>query len=138
MTTTTAADARSPSGGTLEKQPARHVVEGLVLCRVGADRLAVRASEVTAFELPTPGARYAGTGFAPGALAPLEGKQLRHHGAALVVDSVEVHSERLPLLPVPTLLTAAWGGALAGFVETGGLLWPLLSLERLALEEVTT
>lgn len=134
--TTTAAAERSRSGGT--PGPTRNLIEGLVLCRVGADRLAVRASEVTAFELPTPGARYAGTGFTPGVLAPLESKQLRHHGAALVVDSVEVHSERLSLLPVPAVLTAVWGGALAGFVEAGGLLWPLLSLERLALEEVTS
>lgn len=136
---TTGGDQRS---GTPDKQalpgPARILIEGLVLCRVGTDRLAVRASDVTGFEFPTPGARYAGTGFTPGAVAPLEGKQLRHHGAALVVDSVEVHSDRLPLLAVPTVLTAAWGGALAGFVEAGGLLWPVLSLERLGPEEVTS
>lgn len=106
------------------------VIEGLVLCRVGADRLAVRAHEVTAFEVPHERALYAGEGFTPGALAPADGKLLRHHHTGLVVDSVEVHSERLPLLAVPAVLGSAWGGALAGFVEAGGLLWPVLSLER--------
>ena len=107
-------------------------IEGLVLCRVGTDRLAVRAAEVSAFDVPHEGARYAGEGFTPGARAPAEAKLLRHHDTSLVVDAVEVHSERLPLLAVPAVLTRAWGGALAGFVEAGGLLWPVLSLERFA------
>ena len=113
------------------------VIEGLVLCRVGTDRLAVPAHEVTAFEVAVPGAPYAGTGFSPGALAPADARLLRHHDASLVVDAVEVHAERLPLLAVPMLLggqalKGAWSGALFGFVETGGLLWPVLSLERLS------
>ena len=77
-------------------------------------------------------------GFVPGAIAPTEGKLLRHHDTVLVVDSVEVHAERLKLLAVPEMLRAsarvgaghAWGGALSGFVEAGGLLWPVLSLAR--------
>lgn len=109
------------------------VIEGLVLCRVGADRLAVRAREVTAFDVPGGGAPYAGADFTPSAQAPADGKLLRHHDTAMVVDSVEVHSERLPLLAVPTVLRdAAWGGTLCGFVEAGGLLWPVLSFERRA------
>lgn len=109
------------------------VIEGLVLCRVGADRLAVRACEVTAFEVPHGSAPYAGADFTPGAMAPADGKLLRHHHTSMVVDSVEVHSERLPLLAVPTVLRqAVWGGALSGFVQAGGLLWPVLSLERRA------
>lgn len=108
------------------------VIEGLVLCRVGADRLAVRAREVTAFEVAPPGAPYAGTGFMAGSVAPVDARLLRHHHAVLAVDSVEVHPERLRLLPVPAVLCAAWGGALAGFVEASGLLWPVLSLERFA------
>jgi hypothetical protein len=112
------------------------VIEGLVLCRVGVDRLAIRAHEITAFDIAPAGARYAGAGFSAGATAPADAKLLRHHDAGLVVDSVEVHPERLKLLAVPTVLRAdskkAWGGALAGFVEAGGLLWPVLSLARLA------
>ena len=111
------------------------VIEGLVLCRVGADRLAIRAHEITAFELAHGGSRYAGEGFSAGAIAPADAKLLRHHDMGLVVDSVEVHSERLQLLAVPTVLRVdarkAWGAALAGFVEAGGLLWPVLSLARL-------
>lgn len=107
-------------------------IEGLVLCRVGEDRLAVRAREVSAFDVPHEGALYAGEGFTPGARAPAEARLLRHHDTALVVDTVEVYPERLPLLAVPAVLSRAWGGALAGFVEAGGLLWPVLSLERFA------
>ncbi len=110
------------------------VIEGLVLCRVGVDRLAVRALEVTSFDLPHPNALYAGVGFSAGALAPVDGKLLRHHDTSLVVDSVEVHAERLTVLAVPPVLRLAWGGALSGFVETGGLLWPVLSLERFAAQ----
>ncbi len=108
-------------------------IEGLVLCRVGDDRLAIRAQEISAFELPQPGAPYAGEGFSAGARPPADAKLLRHHDTALVVDAVEVHAERLPLLAVPAVLARAWGGALFGFVETGGLLWPVLSLERFSL-----
>lgn len=125
MTTGAPESDASLSGATNNE-----VIEGLVLCRVGADRLAVRAHEVTAFELPGPHARYAGAGFTPGAIAPADGKLLRHHDTGLVVDSVEVHSERLELLAVPLVLQAR-GGALSGFVEAGGLLWPVLSLARL-------
>jgi len=108
-------------------------IEGLVLCRVGEDRLAVRAREISSFDVPQPGAPYAGEGFSPGARAPADAKLLRHHDTSLVVDTVEVHAERLRLLAVPAVLARAWGGALAGFVETGGLLWPVLSLERFHL-----
>ena len=115
------------------------VVEGLVLCRVGVDRLAVRAREVTAFEVPRGNAPYAGADFTPGATAPADGKLLRHHDSSLVVDSVEVHSERLPLLAVPAVLRdSTWGRALCGFVEAGGLLWPVLSLERPPAPEATS
>jgi hypothetical protein len=106
-------------------------VEGLVLCRVGADRLAVRAHEVTAFEPASEGALYAGTGFQADAKAPPDAKLIRHRTSSVVVDAVEVHAERLQLLAVPEVLRLAWGGALAGFVETGGVLWPVLSLEKL-------
>lgn len=108
------------------------VIEGLVLCRVGEDRLAVRAREISSFDVPHEGARYAGEGFSPQARAPAEARLLRHHDTALVVDTVEVHSERLTLLAVPAVLVRAWGGALCGFVEAGGLLWPVISLERFA------
>jgi hypothetical protein len=118
----------------------RAVIEGLVLCRVGVDRLAVSAHEVTAFELAPEGAPYAGRAFRQAAPAAADEpglirKLLRHHDASLAVDSVEVQSERLPLLAVPEVLKAAWGGALTGFVETQGQLWPVVSLERMTRSE---
>ena len=102
----------------------------------------MKSRTITANELAQPETPYAGTGFSPGAIAPADARLLRHHALGLVVDSVEVHSERLSLLPVPTVLAAdskrAWAGALAGFVEAGGLLWPVVSLARLAAPEVAS
>lgn len=109
-------------------------IEGLVLCRVGGHRLAVRASEVTSVDAAEPSAPYAGTGFSPAAVAPPDARLLRHHHQRLAVDGLEVHAEPLALLPVPLVLKAAWGGALTGFVEAGGLLWPLVSLAVLCAE----
>jgi hypothetical protein len=108
------------------------VIEGLVLCRVGDDRLAVRALEVNAFEPFDFAADYAGARFSSGATAPGDGKVLRHRDVRLAVDSVEVHAERVALLPVPPVLARVWGGALTGFVEAAGQLWPVVSLERFA------
>jgi len=111
------------------------VIEGVVLCRVGADRLAVRAHEVTAFEIADADAPYAGTGFDPAAKSPLDARLLRSPTGGLAVDSLEVHTERVRLMPVPDVLARAWGGALAGFVEAGGALWPVVTLARLANPE---
>lgn len=108
------------------------VIEGVVLCRVGGDRLAVRALEVRAFEPADGTARYAGTGFDPRAVPPLDARLLRSDGQSLAVDSVEVFAEPLRLLPVPRVLARAWGGSLTGFIEASGALWPLISLHRLA------
>lgn len=108
------------------------VIEGVVLCQVGAHRLAVRAHEVTSFDDSDGSAPYAGVGFEATAVSPVHARLLRHHGAGLVVDSVEVNAEQLRLMPVPSVLTSLWGGALSGFVEVGGHLWPLVSLQRLA------
>lgn len=106
-------------------------LEGVVLCRAGAHRLAVRAREVTDFGAFDAAAPYAGAGFDAHAVAPESARVLRHHGRALAVDSVEVHAEPLQVLRTPAVLAQAWGGALCGFVEIAGKLWPLISLERL-------
>ncbi len=112
------------------------LIEGVVLCRVGDDRLAVRAREVTAFEIADGTGLYAGVGFDPRAVTPHDARLLRTAGGGLVVDSVEVHAEQVRWLPVPGVLARAWGGALSGFIEAGGALWPLVSLERLPRVEV--
>jgi hypothetical protein len=105
-----------------------------VLCRVGDDRLAVRAREITAFEPADAEAPYAGTSFTPGTRAPADGKVLRATSVRLAVDAVEVHAERVTLLAAPPVLNRVWGGAIGGFVEAAGQLWPLVSLERFAAE----
>lgn len=114
--------------------PAAPLIEGVVLCRVGPHRLAVHAQEVTAFDAFDGTAPYAGAGFDAGLQAPGDARVLRHHATRLAVDSVEVRAEQLPLLAVPSVMAGVWGGALAGFVETAGALWPVVRLSLLAAE----
>lgn len=112
--------------------PGGEVIEGLVLCLVGDHRLAVRAREVTAFEAAGPEAPYAGARFTPSAAAPPGARLLRHEQVRLAVDSVEVLADRFHALSVPPVLSGACGGALSGFVEAGGVLWPVVSLAPFA------
>ncbi|MGV3624881.1 MAG: hypothetical protein ACO1OB_28940 [Archangium sp.] len=107
------------------------LIEGVVLCQVAGHRLAVRAQEVSSFDEGELGAPYAGHGFDASSVMPEGARLLRHHGNGLVVDSVEVHAERLELLPVPRVISNVWGGALAGFIQVAGQLWPLVALDRL-------
>jgi hypothetical protein len=111
---------------------AAHQVEGVVLCRVGVHRLAVLAGEVGVVELPSSDSPYAGRLFDAAASSPADARLLRHETAAMVVDTLEVHAERLSLFPVPTLLGRVVGGALRGFVLAQGALWPVVSLPALA------
>jgi hypothetical protein len=45
-----------------------------------------------------------------------------------VVDSLEIATDSLKLLPVPSMLLGQVGGALRGFVELAGALCPVLSV----------
>lgn len=103
-------------------------LEGVVLCRVRDERLAVPAEDVVAFEAPGADVAWAGRAFGDTDV-PEGGKILRSRAAAVRVDSVEVHGEALSFFEVPPLLRA---GGLAGFVLVAGELWPVLSVERLA------
>lgn len=103
-------------------------IEGVVLCRVGDDRLAVRAQEIVSFEMASPDALYAGARFHQGSTVPAEPRALRVEAGVLLVDSVEVLPEALPMMRVPPSLER---GALIGFIEAMGLLWPVVSVERL-------
>lgn len=107
------------------------LIEGVVLCHVAGHRLAVRAQEITSFDEGDVHSPYAGHGFDASSVMPEGARLLRHHGSGLVVDSVEVHAERLSLMPVPRVLANAWGGAISGFIEVAGQLWPLIALDRL-------
>lgn len=106
-------------------------VEGVVLCTAAGHRLAVLARDVTGVEAPDADAPWAGRGFEGGTPRPEGGRLLRHQALGLVVDSVEVHTEALPLLAVPPLFATALPGVV-GFVEAGGHLWPVVSLPVLA------
>jgi hypothetical protein len=105
-------------------------LEGVVLCRVGAHRMAFEAPGVHTILAPgdMPGAAHARDLFG---LARLEGRLLREGDAALVVDSVEISQETPALRAVPAPLQGAAGGSLLGFLELSEL-WPLFSLRALA------
>jgi hypothetical protein len=108
------------------------VVEGVVLCRVGGDRLAVLAGDVVGVELADAKCPYAGRLFDGAASSPADARLLRHELSGLVVDALEVHPERIPMLSVPPVLKFMVGGALMGFVLAGGALWPVVSLPALS------
>jgi hypothetical protein len=114
-----------------------HQVEGVVLCRVGPHRLAVLAGEIGVVELPSGDAPYAGRLFDAGASSPAEARLLRHETSSMVVDTLEVHGERLVLFPVPKVLGLLVGGALRGFVLAQGALWPVVSLPALSAHLAT-
>jgi hypothetical protein len=109
-------------------------IEGLVLCRVQGERLAVRAAEVDSLEAATAGSAYAAAGFGSAARPPDDARALRHGSLSLAVDSLEVFAQPVASLAVPDALRAAWGGALDCFVECDGALWPVVSLRRLAAD----
>lgn len=102
-------------------------VDGVVLCRVGPDRLAVACDDVDGIveaEGPSLDVAAAFSGTAVGG----EGRALLCAGQLLRVDSTDVvATPGLQVLPVPGAVGGAAGGALFGFVELGGALWPLVS-----------
>jgi hypothetical protein len=103
-------------------------VEGLVVCKVGDFRLAFPANTVTRIsdwlvgDAPAPQSRKAFK------LPPINGRLVEEQGGGLVVDSLEISAERVPLLPVPAILMGEVGGSLQGFIELGGELCPVLSV----------
>ena len=106
------------------------VVDGVVLCRVGGARLALACGEVEGIVAPPP--RPVELAVAFGEPAQAEGRALSAAGRFLRVDSVDVlATPGLAVLPVPAALTGLAGGALTGFVELSGQLWPLVSAQGL-------
>lgn len=103
-------------------------LEGLVLCRVGDHRLAFPASSVVQISdwvlggIPTPHAR------AAFALPAVDGRCVEDGRGGLVVDSLEISTDRVSLLPVPAMLLGAVGGSLRGFIVLSGELCPVLAL----------
>ncbi len=103
-------------------------LEGIVLCRVGDHRLAFPAAQVVQISdwavggIPTPHAR---TAFA---LPPTNGRCVEDGRGGLVVDSLEIASDPLPMMPVPAMLLGAVGGSLRGFIVLSGELCPVLAI----------
>ncbi len=107
-------------------------IEGLVVCRVGDERLAFAAASVGQItdwavgDVPAPHAR---TAFA---LPIANGRRIEDRRATLVVDSLEIASDAVPLMPVPAMLVGAVGGALRGFAVLAGQLYPVLAVAEFA------
>ena len=100
----------------------------MVVCRVGDHRLAFPAAAVgniaawSVGDVPAPMARKAYQ------LPSAAGKMLVHGGFSVVVDTLEIVTDRVRMLPVPSLLIGEAGGALRGFVTNGDALMPLFGL----------
>lgn len=103
-------------------------VSGLVLCRAGEHRLAFLAHQVAEIEIADPTSRLRSARAAFG-LSPQHGRALvAETGDGVVVDSVEVLQETLPLLAAPGIVAGEAGGALKGFVVLRDQLYPVLKL----------
>ena len=61
-------------------------------------------------------------------LPPIAGRLVEEQTGSLVVDSLEIATESVPLLPVPAMLAREVGGALRGFIELAGALCPVLAV----------
>ena len=107
-------------------------LEGLVLCRVGDHRLAFPAASVVQItewaigDAAVPQARVAFS------LPLAAGRCVEDGMGGLVVDSLEIASDPLPILPVPAMLLGAVGGALRGFVLLADQPCPVLSVTEFA------
>ncbi|MBL8953874.1 MAG: protein CrdC [Myxococcaceae bacterium] len=109
-------------------EPSAHI-EGLVLCRVGDNHIAFPAAAVGSIDQWEPGGVPAPHARAAFGLPAAPGKLLVRGGFSLVVDGLEIVADRSTLLPVPSMLLGAVGGALRGFVSpSAGALVPLLGL----------
>lgn len=103
---------------------------GVVLCKVGAHGLAVAAEHVDAIAPTEHGAVDAGLAY--GFERSSEGRAVQCRGRLLRVDSVDVVAgESVAVLPVPLALGSVASGAITGFVELKGALWPLVDVPLL-------
>ncbi|MBX7102279.1 MAG: hypothetical protein K1X89_31475, partial [Myxococcaceae bacterium] len=105
---------------------------GVLLCKVGVEQLAFDAHQVGHIGSWEPGGAPTAHARSLFLMPAAAGKQLASESESLVVDSLEVHAEPLPRLPVPLALASVTGGALLGFVQVAGALWPLYGLDALA------
>lgn len=107
-------------------------LEGLVLCRVGEHRIAFSAASVVQISDWAIGGHAAPHARAAFSLPPINGRCVEDGSGGLVVDSLEIATEPVPLLPVPAMLLGAVGGALRGFILLSGELCPVLAVTEFA------
>ncbi len=112
----------------MDAHDASQEIEGFVLCRVGDHQIAFPAAAVGSIALWEPGGAPAPQSRVAFGLPPVPGKLLVRGGFSLVVDGLEIVADRARLMPVPSMLVGAVGGALRGFVSQAGALVPLLGL----------
>lgn len=104
-------------------------VTGMLLCQAGANRVAFAAHEVATIESPSTYSGRAGSACQAFGSTLASGRILvAATGEAVGVDTLEIDSEPIPLLPVPPLLRRVAGGSLRGFVQVHGALWPMMSV----------
>lgn len=102
-------------------------VDGVVLCHAGQGRLAVDCAEIDAIAASDASGWNLTSLFGDQPSSPA--KALQCSGQLLNVDSVDVvAAPGLPVLPVPHALAQTTGGALRGFVQLAGTLWPLVAV----------
>lgn len=102
------------------------LIDGVVLCRIGGDRLALDCDEIDAIAEPDGHTWDVGVAF--GVDGAGHGRALQCRGQLLKVDSIDVlATPGLAVLPVPAALRGVADGALTGFIEVLGVLWPLVS-----------
>lgn len=109
-------------------------VAGLVLCRVAEHRLAFPAEQVTIVRSWTEDDREAPHARTAYELPAARGRVLScDDGRAVVVDSIEVWQESVPLLAVPGLVPQKVARYMAGFAEVESALWPVLQLRAFSI-----
>ncbi|MBJ6761906.1 protein CrdC [Myxococcaceae bacterium JPH2] len=107
-------------------------VEGTLLCRAGAHRIAFAAHEVafiaSAEREATSRVWSARRAFHEAASASLGRVLVAPSGESVGVDALELDAETHSVLPPPPVAEALSGGSLRGFIMVRGSLWPLLGL----------
>jgi hypothetical protein len=107
------------------------VTTGLVLCRVGAHRLAFHAREIVSITAWSPGDALTGCVRPLLGLPPAPGKALvGAEGEAVVVDTLEIHGDSAGLYPPSKVLDGVAGKSLRGFALIGQALWPIFHLSH--------
>lgn len=105
-------------------------LEGIVLCWVGAERLAIEARGIARIVEADASAPWGGAAFDPAPPRPAQARGLEVGDARVAVERIDVVTDPCPVFAVPPACGARAG--LVGFVEARGELWPLVELEGLS------